>query len=458
MSLKSINPANGEEIKSYSELSFFEIKEILNSSNVSQKLWSETKVDFRLECLKNLIEILIDNKKEYSLLISQEMGKPLNQSKAEIDKCVTLCGYYYENAELFLLDNEIEIKGLKSFVTKQPIGLVLGVMPWNFPFWQVFRFAVPTIISGNGAILKHASNVQGCANAIESCFYKSGFPKYIFRNLALIGKNVSKVIEEPMIKAVSITGSTPAGRAVAETAGRVLKKTVLELGGSDPYIILDDADIETAINACIDGRILNTGQSCISAKRIIVVEKIYETFLEKLEKKINVMIMGDPLDDVDIGPMVSEKARNELHYQVNSSIKKGATLHLGGFIPEMKGSFYPVTLLSNVSPGMVAFDEELFGPVFALIKAKDDKNAIDLANKTQFGLGAAVFTCDLKKGEEIAKKRLQAGACFVNDYVKSDPRLPFGGIKDSGYGRELSDYGIMEFVNIKTIVIRDSTK
>ena len=455
MSLLSINPTNLEKIKSYSEHSDIEIKEILTLANSSQKLWSSTELEFRLECLRQIIAILRDNKKEYALLISQEMGKPFSQAKGEIEKCVWLCKYYIQNSETFLLDKKIEINGQNSFVTKQPIGLVLGVMPWNFPFWQVFRFSVPAIISGNGVILKHASNVQGCANAIESCFYEAGFPKDLFRNLAVIGKNVSKVIEDPMIKAVTITGSTPAGKAVAEAAGRVLKKTVLELGGSDPYLILDDADIDSALEASILGRILNTGQRCIAAKRIIVTEKIHNKFLDKLEEKLNEKIMGDPLDDVDIGPMVSITARNELHNQVTRSIRDGAKLHLGGYIPEINGAFYPVTLLSKVNPGMVAFDEELFGPVFAIIKAKNDEDAIELGNKTPFGLGAAVFTRDIKKGEEIAKTKLHAGVCFVNDFVKSDPRLPFGGIKDSGYGRELSDYGMMEFINLKTVVIND---
>ncbi len=454
MSLISINPATEEVINSFPEHTDVQAKEILKFSNSAQKLWGLTPIELRLECLRQIIEILKDNNKEYALLISEEMGKPFTQAKGEIEKCIFLCQYYVENGNNFLLDKKIEIEGQKSFITKQPIGLVLGVMPWNFPFWQVFRFAIPAILSGNGAIMKHASNVQGCANAIESCFHEAGFPKDIFCNLAVVGKNVAKVICNPMIKAVTITGSTPAGKAVAEAAGKVLKKTVLELGGSDPYLILDDANIDLAVKSCIEGRILNTGQSCIAAKRIIVTKKIYDRFLKKIDQKLSEKIMGDPLDDVDIGPMVSIEARNELHEQVIRSINSGAKLHLGGTIPEIKGAFYPITLLSNVKPGMVAFDEELFGPVFVIIKAENDEDAIDLGNDTPFGLGASVFTSDIKKGEEIAKNKLHAGVCFVNDFVKSDPRLPFGGIKDSGYGRELSDYGMNEFVNIKTVVIK----
>ena len=328
-------------------------------------------------------------------------------------------------------------------------------MPWNFPFWQVFRFAIPTITAGNGAILKHASNVQGCATAIEKCFIDSGFLENIFRNLVIPGQEVAEVIKDPSIAAVTLTGSTPAGKSVAETAGSVLKKTVLELGGSDPYVVLEDADLAIATDACVTGRTLNAGQSCIGAKRIIVHESVYDTFLTYLEEKLSTKIMGDPLDEVDMGPMVSASARDEIHNQVERAIESGADLRMGGHIPDGPGYYYPITLLVNVKPGMAAFDEEIFGPVFSVIKANDEAEALSLANQTEFGLGAAVFTRDKIKGEEIAKKHLDAGLCFVNDFVKSDPRLPFGGIKQSGYGRELSSIGMMEFVNIKTVVVKN---
>ena len=314
---------------------------------------------------------------------------------------------------------------------------------------------MPGIIAGNGVILKHAPNVQGCAFKIESSFSEAGFPKNLFQNIVISSKRVSDVIKNPKIAAITLTGSATAGKSVAKTSARVLKKTVLELGGSDPYIILEDADIEASINSCINGRLLNAGQSCISAKRLIVVDKLYDRFIKSLEFKLTKKIMGDPKDDVDLGPMVSIEAREAVHSQVLKSIKNGAKLILGGKIPDMPGAFYPVTLLSNVKPGMAAFDEEIFGPVFSVIKAKNEDNAIDLANDSPFGLGAAVFTKNIQKGEEIAKNRLDAGLCFVNDFVKSDPRLPFGGVKQSGYGRELSIYGLLEFVNIKTIVIND---
>ena len=453
--LLSINPSTGLEIRSYNQHSNEEIENILNSSIEAQKSWQNTDLKFRLTCLRQLSGVLSDSKREYSSLMAEEMGKPFKQGIGEIEKCIWLCDYYIENSKKYLEDKKIKTDGQKSFVTLRPLGLILGIMPWNFPFWQVLRFAVPSIIAGNGAILKHASNVQGCAFSIETSFARSGFPKHLFQNISISGKNVSKVIKNSKISAVTLTGSTPAGRSVAETAGKELKKSVLELGGSDPYVILDDADIEKSVDSCISGRILNTGQSCISAKRLIVVDSLHDQFLSSLENKLSKKIMGDPKDNVDIGPMVSLEAREEVHQQVLRSIDDGANLIIGGEIPKIPGAFYPITLLSNVKPGVVAFDEEIFGPVFAVIKARDENHAIDLANDSPFGLGAAVFTKNINKGKEIAKNRLNAGLCFVNDFVKSDPRLPFGGIKQSGYGRELSIYGLMEFVNIKTIVIDD---
>ena len=455
MSLISINPATSEEIKIYPEYSLDEIDNILSKMINAQKQWSLLELDFRLECLSHISGILKDRKREYASIMANEMGKPIAQAKAEVDKCAWLCDYYKQYAPEFLSDKSIETEYYKSFVTIQPIGLILGIMPWNFPFWQVFRFAIPVLITGNGAILKHASNVQGCAFAIESLFLEAGFPDNIFRNISISGKNVKNVIKNKLISAVSITGSTPAGSSVAQTAGKYLKKTVLELGGSDPYIILDDANLDNSIQASINGRILNTGQSCISAKRLIVTKSLYHDFLKKLKMQLSKMIMGDPMDNVDIGPMVSISARDEVHDQVIRSIDSGAILELGGEIPDLEGCFYPVTLLSNVRPGMPAFDEEIFGPVVSLTMAEDEEDAIILGNNTQFGLGAAIFTENIKRAEEIAKSSLNAGLCFVNDFVKSDPRLPFGGVKESGYGRELSSYGLMEFVNVKTVVVNN---
>ena len=453
MHLKSINPSTGQEIETYKEFSNDEIQKILEDIHLTQMNWKQTGLEFRLDCLNEMVGVLEDGKREFSLLMAHEMGKPISQAQGEIEKCIWLCEYYRDNSSQFLSDKKIKNNTHNCVVTIQPLGLILGIMPWNFPFWQVFRFAIPTLIAGNGAILKHASNVQGCGFAIENCFKKAGFPDNLFRNISLSGTNTESVIKNPRISAVTITGSTPAGRSVAKTAGENLKKTVLELGGSDPYLILEDANITKAVDACINGRILNTGQSCISAKRIIVTKSVYPSFLKKIEQKLSEKIMGDPLDEVDIGPMVSLNARNEVHNQVLSSIETGAVLILGGSIPEIKGAFYPITLLADVKPGMVAFDEEIFGPVFSLIMAEDEDHAINLANNTPFGLGAAIFTENIEKGQDIAKNQIEAGVCFVNDFVKSDPRLPFGGVKESGYGRELSIHGMMEFVNVKTIAI-----
>ena len=391
-----------------------------------------------------------------SALMADEMGKPKKQGMGEISKCVWLCDYYFKNSEQVLNDKHVETEFYESFVTYRPIGLVLGIMPWNFPFWQVFRYAIPSLIAGNGVLLKHASNVQGCANMINDCITEAGFPNNIFNNLQIPSSLVSKVIEHDQIQGVAITGSVNAGKAVAKIAGKNLKKTVLELGGNDPYLILDDAELDHAVKACVEGRLLNNGQSCISAKRLIVTKNNIESFTKKLIDNLVSKVMGDPHDDVDYGPLVSTSARAEVHKMVESSIKMGAKLNLGGKIPNIEGAYYPITVLSKVQPGMPAFEEEIFGPVFSIIEANNNDHAIDLANNSKYGLGAAVFSSDIGGGKKIAEEKIQAGVCFVNDYVKSDPRLPFGGVKMSGYGRELSGYGLMEFVNIKTIVVENN--
>ena len=455
MNLVSINPANNKILESHKEISTEKINQIINSSYNTYLEWRNESISYRSKMMRDLAELLKQKKEKLGALMTQEMGKPIKQSIAEAEKCAWVCEYYADNAERFLSKKEISTDSKKSFISFQPIGLVLAIMPWNFPFWQVFRFASPTLMAGNVGILKHASNVQGCAKQIEKLFLEAGFPKYAFSNLVIGSNKVSNVINNPLVRAITLTGSTPAGKSVASHAGSLLKKTVLELGGNDPYIILEDADLNNAVESCIAGRMLNTGQSCIAAKRFIVVKARLDEFIDKVEQKINNMKMGDPLDsNIDIGPMVNTDARDELHQQVLMSIEKGAKLISGGKIPESDGSFYPPTLLTNVEPGMSAFDDELFGPVAVIISAKDQAHAIDLANKTNYGLGAAIFTADLDKGEKIAINELEAGSCFVNDFVKSDPRLPFGGIKESGYGRELSEFGILEFVNIKSVVIQ----
>lgn len=454
MVLKSINPADGKEISVYQEMNNNEVYTILENVNTAYFDWRERSFSDRAALMINVAEILRKNKEEYGRIMSLEMGKPYTQAQAEVEKCALVCDYYAENAETILADKIIETDASKSYISYQPIGIVLAVMPWNFPFWQVFRFAAPTLMAGNVGVLKHASNVQGCALVIERIFKEAGFPENVFRTLVIGSGKVQNVINNPTVKAITLTGSTSAGRAVASQAGAALKKTVLELGGSDPYIILEDADLDQAVTACILGRFLNTGQSCIAAKRYIIVESIRNEFQEILLEKLKDRTFGDPFEkEIDIGPMVNIQARDKLHKQVEQSIEKGAILLLGGFVPDTSGAFYPVTVLGNVSPGMPAFDEELFGPVATIISAENEKDAIRLANNTSFGLGAAVFTKDYAKGEYIARYLLEVGACFVNDFVHSEPQLPFGGIKDSGYGRELSAQGILEFVNAKTVYI-----
>jgi succinate-semialdehyde dehydrogenase/glutarate-semialdehyde dehydrogenase len=452
--LKSINPATEETINSFPAMQLDEVNSIIQLTETAHIEWKETDFNLRSKLMQNAAGVLKNNIEEYSKLMTEEMGKPIAQSRSEVEKCAWVCEYYAENAEKFLSDEIIKTDASKSFVTFQPLGVVLAVMPWNFPFWQVFRFAAPGLMAGNGGILKHASNVSGCALAIEDIFRKAGFPENIFRSILLPSSQMENVIKHEKVKAVTLTGSVPAGKSVAQTAGSVLKKTVMELGGSDPYVILEDADLELAADTCVTSRLINGGQSCIAAKRFIAVEKIYDQFEKLFVEKMKTKKMGDPFDEQnDLGPQASISLRDKLHQQVSKSINMGAELLLGGETPAGTGAYYPATVLANVKKGMPAFDEELFGPVAALIKAKDEAEAIQFANDSIFGLGAAVFSSDEKKAEKIAKEKLNAGSCFINAFVKSDPRLPFGGINESGYGRELSVFGIREFVNIKTVYI-----
>ena len=453
--LKSINPVTNEIVKNYKPHTGDGVEKIVNSVDKIWHHWRSTSFHHRGQLMQNAASILRSRKEELALLMALEMGKVKNEGITEIEKCAWVCEYYAANAESFLENEIITTQASSSYVSYQPQGTILAVMPWNFPFWQVFRFAAPTLMAGNTAVLKHASNVPGCAVAIEDIFREAGFPENIFRTLLIGSSMVEKVIKHKAIKGVSLTGSTPAGKSVATLAGAELKKCVLELGGSDPYLILKDADLELAAKKCATGRLLNAGQSCIGAKRFIVEETIYPYFLELFTYEMNAARFGDPFDgESTMGPMAREDLRDELHQQVIKSVKKGAEVILGGEIPDRKGAFYPPTILENIKPGMPAYDEELFGPVASVIKVKDQEEAIRVANDTDFGLGAAVFTNNLKKGEHIAEIELEAGACFVNDFVKSDPRLPFGGIKTSGFGRELSIHGIKEFMNVKTVFIK----
>ena len=453
--LQSVNPVTNQVVKTHESHSDNGVEKIINSVDKTWHHWRSTSYLFRSRLMQNVSSLLRARKKELAMLMAIEMGKVISEGMAEIEKCAWVCDYYATNAENFLENEPIATEAQKSYVSYQPLGTILAIMPWNFPFWQVFRFAAPTLMAGNTAVLKHASNVPGCALAIEEIFREAGFPENVFRTLLIGSKQVAKVIQHNAIKAVSLTGSTPAGKSVAALAGSELKKCVLELGGSDPYLILEDANIEDAAKKCAAGRLLNAGQSCIGAKRFIVDEKVYAHFLEEFTHEMAAAQFGDPTDEEsDMGPLARADLRDELHQQVVNSVAKGAEVIIGGEIPHRKGAYYPPTILENVQPGMPAYDEELFGPVASVIKVKSLKEAIAVANDTVFGLGAAVFTSNLKQGENIAEMQLEAGACFVNDFVKSDPRLPFGGIKTSGYGRELSAQGIKEFMNIKTVVVK----
>jgi len=455
MTLTAINPTNGDTIKTYKQTQPEEASKCIEAAHQAFSVWKKMTFPQRAELMKRASQILMENKEAYAKIMAMEMGKPIRQGRAEVEKCAWVCEYYAENAFKMLQPERIETDASKSYVSFQPLGAILTIMPWNYPFWQVFRFAAPGLMAGNAVVLKHASNVPGCSLAIEDIFNKAGFPENLFQNLLIPGEQIMRVMEHPLIKAVTLTGSNSAGQAVAAIAGKMIKKSVLELGGSDPYIILEDADIEAAAKTCVESRLLNSGQSCIAAKRFLVVETVRRQFEDMFTEHMRSKKMGNPLEeDVDIGPLARFDLREDLHRQVVQSIAKGAKCLLGGEIPKGGGAFYPATVLSDVQKGMPAYEEEIFGPVGAIISVKDEREAIQVANDSSFGLGAAIFTGDIERGERIAAYELEAGCCFVNAFVKSDPRLPFGGIKSSGYGRELSHYGIKEFVNIKTVYVQ----
>jgi succinate-semialdehyde dehydrogenase/glutarate-semialdehyde dehydrogenase len=450
----SINPATGDIIQRYPEHDDAAVAQAIGRAQAAFLQWKKTSMQERSQSLLKVADVILKNKRDYACTIAMEMGKPLQEGIAEVEKCALAARYFAENAPHFLADQHVQTEYRKSYVTFQPLGIILGVMPWNFPFWQVLRYAFPSLMAGNVCLLKHASNTPGCALAIESIFREAGLPSDVFQSLLIPGSRVASVIAHPLIRAVTLTGSTPAGRAVAATAGQHLKKTVLELGGSDPYLVLEDADIEHAIKICAASRLTNCGQSCVSAKRMIVVEKHRARFEQGLCEILGKQKQGDPLDPTtNYGPMSRADLRDELHEQVQRSVAAGAKLLMGGQRPEGNNAFYPFTVLTGVTKGVPAYEEEMFGPVAVIISVRDDKQALAVANDSEFGLGGAVFTQNIEQGEEIAREHVESGACFVNMMVRSDPRLPFGGVKSSGYGRELSAFGIHEFVNIKTIVV-----
>ncbi|MCH8534799.1 MAG: NAD-dependent succinate-semialdehyde dehydrogenase [Flavobacteriaceae bacterium] len=451
MEFQSVNPYNGKHIAAYTSLTSKELDEKLNQSAEAFKDWRNQPLSYRTKLIRKAGEILLENKKKYAKTITLEMGKPITEAIAEIEKCAWVCDYYAQHAEAFLAVEEIKTDASKSFVRHDPMGTIFAVMPWNFPFWQVFRFAAPTLTAGNTALLKHAPNVFGCALKIEEVFIKAGFPKGVFQNLIIHHEESEKIIAHKTVKAVSLTGSEKAGAAVSQLASKYIKKSLLELGGSNAFIVLADADVDLAVNTAVQARMTNSGQSCIAAKRFIIVDSVYDEFVTKFTEKASRLKVGNPiLKDTQIGTLARKDLADQLQKQVQDSLKKGAELLLGG---KQDNCFHEPTVLGKVTPEMPAFTEETFGPLAAMIQVNSTEEAFAVAENSKFGLGLSVFTKDTKKALTYAAQTSD-GAFFVNELVKSDPRLPFGGTKNSGFGRELGKDGMLEFVNRKTVYVK----
>lgn len=454
--LNVINPANEEIVGDYNLTTSKQMEQILRETDQSFHRWSQKSIVERAKPMLALSQLLNEHKEKYAHLISREMGKPIGEARAEIKKCSQTCQYFATAAANLLKEQAFSNEKQIGIVSFEPLGVILGIMPWNFPFWQIFRFLAPTLMAGNGVVIKPALNVPGCAVAIEEVIAEAGFPPSLMRNLFVEQSKVHEIIEHPLVKAVSLTGSDRAGEAVGALAGKALKKCVLELGGSDPFIVLKDANLTECVKTAIAARLVNCGQSCIAAKRFIVVQPKIAEFCQRLIEGLKQVKMGDPLhEETTLGPLARKDLFEKFCWQVEDSIEKGAQLLLGGMPLERKGYFYPPTILNKVAKGMPAYDQETFGPLFAIIEAKDATEAIEIANDTPYGLGSSLWTQDHALAQELAKK-IQAGLVFINGKTVSDPTLPFGGIKRSGFGRELAEQGIKEFVNVKTtVIIRD---
>ena len=453
--MQAVNPATGEPGRSYPEHRIEDAHAAAAAAHAAFLDWRRTSFADRSALTREAGAVLRRRSDEFAALMTEEMGKTLTDGRAEIEKCAAHCDWFADHAEGYLAPEPVDIGGPEAFVTFNPLGVVLAVMPWNFPFWQVFRFAAPALMAGNGALLKHASNVPGCALAIEQVFHEAGFPKNLFRTLLLPSSEVKALIENDHVAAVTLTGSVAAGKSVATAAGGVLKKCVLELGGSDAYIVLEDADIAAAARVCATARMVNGGQSCIAGKRFIVVREVLDAFEAAMVEAMRGYAMGDPRDaGTKFGPLQSVHARDEIHAQVMKSVEHGARLMLGGEVPDRPGAWYPATVLADVAPGQPAHDEEVFGPVAAIIAAADEADAIRIANASEYGLGSGVLTGNVDRGRRIAAQELEAGMSFVNENVRSDPRMPFGGVKHSGFGRECAAFGIREFTNIKSVHVK----
>lgn len=449
--IESVNPYTGDIIDKFKELTKAEIDKALEKANNRFKNWRKTSFSERSQLMLKAAEELKKNKEEYARDISLEMGKPIQQSISEIEKCAWVCEYYAENAEKHLASKTIDTDATKSFVKYEPIGVVLAVMPWNYPFWQVFRFAAPALMAGNIGVLKHASNVMRSANNIQKVFERAGFPEGCFQNLVIGSSKIEGIIRDERVKAVTLTGSKPAGGAVASTAGEEIKKSVLELGGSNALVVFKDANLKQSVETCVMARFQNTGQSCIAGKRLMIQDEVYDEFMNEFVKQVRELKSGDPLDkDTFIGTLAREDLAQDLEEQIQDSVKKGAKIILGG---KRDRAYLEPCIVENVEPEMRMFREETFGPAISVTRFKDEQEAIDLVNRSEFGLGVSLFTEDMEFAEKLVPE-FEDGAVFVNELVKSDPRLPFGGTKISGYGRELSEDGIKEFVNRKTVYFK----
>ncbi|TWT91174.1 NAD-dependent succinate-semialdehyde dehydrogenase [Neorhodopirellula pilleata] len=451
MSIATINPATNETVRLFEPLHKDDIREAISSADDAYQQWKTTTFQERKGCLNKFAELLRADENKFARLITLEMGKRFSESQYEIEYCATIAEFYASGAENFLADQPFDVDGAEAYIRHEPIGVVLGVMPWNFPFYQVVRFAAPNIMAGNTVLMKHAGNVPQCAVAIETLFADCGLPTGVYTNLFIPTEFVETIIADDRVRGVSLTGSEPAGAAVAAIAGKHLKRSVLELGGNDPFIVLEDADMELAIQQAVKGRMVNAGQSCVASKRFIVVEEIANDFIAGITEQMAALQLGDPMDaDTTLGPLSSEKAAEAVRKQVQSAIDAGATVVLGGDRPPREGAFFNPTILTDVTSDMTTFDQEIFGPVATVYVVKDEPEAIQLANHSSYGLGGCVFTRDTQRGRRVAEQ-IETGMMFVNQPTKSQAELPFGGIKNSGYGRELSHLGILEFVNKKLI-------
>ncbi len=447
MSFEVVDPATGQKGEAWELHDDGFVDAALRSAAAAQRAWADLPIAERAS--------LLEHRDRLASRMTAEMGKPISQARSEVEKCGTVFEYYADHGESFLSADPAETEARRSYSVPRPLGIVLGIMPWNFPHWQVFRFAVPTLLAGNAVVVKHAPSVPGCAADIADVFADAGLPDGLYTNLRIEPESVSEWMADSRIAAVTLTGSTGAGRAVASRAGELIKKTVLELGGSDPYLILEDADLDLAAERCVTSRMMNGGQSCIAAKRLIVLDGVHDAFVERVLERMDEYDMSDPHDDATrLGPLARVDLRDEVDRQVGASIQAGAQCRIGGHVPDRPGAWYPATVLTGVTPDMPAGSQEVFGPVASILRAPDLDTAIEWANGTRYGLGAGVFTSDLELGERIARDRLEAGACLVTDFVRSHAHLPFGGIRESGYGRELSPLGILEFVNQKAVWVR----